>query len=308
MGDLSADFDLLRRRVGASWLARDVVRISGPGAVAFLQGQTSQDVVQLALGASAWSWVLQPQGKVDALIRVTRVADDTMVADTDGGWGEALIVRLNRFKLRVKADIEALDWRCLALRGPDAGGYRVDTDTDGVDGLEGVDGRSLVVDAGWPGLPGVDLLGAAPVLPPGVAMVDPAAFEAARIYAGVPRLGAELTDRTIPNETGLIDRTVSFTKGCYTGQELVARIDSRGGNVPRTLRGVVLAGPAPVGAAIVVGDKTVGTLTSVVGVPGGSGAVGLAYVGRTVVPPAAAQARWDGGKTDAGIESLPFWP
>jgi hypothetical protein len=71
---------------------------------------------------------------------------------------------------------------------------------------------------------------------------------------------------------------------------------------------VVLAGPAPVGAAIVVGDKTVGTLTSVVGVPGGSGAVGLAYVGRTVVPPAAAQARWDGGKTDAGIESLPFWP
>ena len=294
--------------MGASWLARDVVRISGPGAVAFLQGQTSQDVAQLALGASAWSWVLQPQGKVDALIRVTRVADDTMVADTDGGWGEALIVRLNRFKLRVKADIEALDWRCLALRGPDADRYRADADPGGVDGLEGVDGRSLVVDAGWPGLPGVDLLGAAPVLPPGVAMVDPAAFEAARIYAGVPRLGAELTDKTIPNETGLIDRTVSFTKGCYTGQELVARIDSRGGNVPRTLRGVVLAGPAPVGAAIVVGDKTVGTLTSVAVAPGGTGAVGLAYVRRTVVPPAAAAATWDGGGTDASVEPLPFWP
>ena len=67
--------------------------------------------------------------------------------------------------------------------------------------------------------------------------------------AGIPRMGAELTDKTIPGETGLIERTVSFTKGCYTGQELVARIDSRGGNVPRHLRRLVPAGrasrPAP---------------------------------------------------------------
>ena len=68
---------------------------------------------------------------------------------------------------------------------------------------------------------------------------DPAEYEAVRIAAGIPRMGAELTDKTIPGETGLIELTVSFTKGCYTGQELVARIDSRGGNVPRHLRRLV---------------------------------------------------------------------
>jgi hypothetical protein len=88
----------------------------------------------------------------------------------------------------------------------------------------------------------------------------------------------------------------------------VARIDSRGGKVPRHLCGVVLSGPAPVGAAIVVEGKAVGALTSVAGAPGGPGAVGLTYVSRSVVPPAAAHASWDGGGADADIESLPFWP
>ena len=69
----------------------------------------------------------------------------------------------------------------------------------------------------------------------------PAAFEAARIEAGVPEMGHELTDKTIPQEAGaLVEHAVSFTKGCYTGQELVARLDARGGNVARRLRGVVL--------------------------------------------------------------------
>ena len=74
-------------------------------------------------------------------------------------------------------------------------------------------------------------------VPPG----DPAAFEAARIEAGVPAMGREITDKTIPQEAGaLVEHAVSFTKGCYTGQELVARLDARGNNVARRLRGVVL--------------------------------------------------------------------
>src|SRR5713101_774870 len=70
------------------------------------------------------------------------------------------------------------------------------------------------VDASWPGLPGVDLLGETIDPPSGIPIVDRAAYEATRIEAGVPVMGAELTDRTIPAETGIIDRTVSFTKGC----------------------------------------------------------------------------------------------
>lgn len=295
MADLDTDYQLLRTSVGALWLARDVVSVAGPAAVSFLQGQCSQDVAGLAVGASAWSWVLQPQGKVEVLCRVTRVADDHMVLDTDGGWGEALAARLNRFKLRTKADIESLAWRCLALRGPDSGA---------VAAARPVDAGTLVVDASWPGLPGVDLLGPDPAVPDGVALIGVEAYEVARIEAGVPRMGAELTEKTIPAETGLVDQTVSFTKGCYTGQELVARIDSRGGNVPRHLRLVTLDRPAPVGASAIVGDKAVGTLTSVAARPGG-GAVALAYLGRDVTPPTPVTVTWAEGRADGQAESLP---
>ena len=89
-------------------------------------------------------------------------------------------------------------------------------------------------------------------------------------------MGAELTDKTIPAEAGIVERSVSFTKGCYTGQELVARIDSRGGNVPRHLRGVSAEEPLTPGAAILVDGDDVGALTSV------SGTIGLGYVRRSV--------------------------
>ncbi|HSS10773.1 MAG TPA: hypothetical protein VLL25_12865, partial [Acidimicrobiales bacterium] len=246
----------------------------------------SQDVAALPVGQSAWSWVLQPQGKVDALVRATRESGDVIVLDTDGGYGEALLARLARFKLRVKADLEMLPWRCLAVRGPDAKQI------------------SRGVDATWPGLPGVDVLAQDPPVPDGIAIVSHAAYEAVRIEAGVPAMGAELTERTIPAETGIIDRTVSFTKGCYTGQELVARIDSRGGHVPRHLRGVALVDVVPIGAAIEVNGKVAGSLTSVRLRPGG--AVGLAYIRRDVTLPADAAVRWEGGTTSGRVEVLPL--
>ncbi len=296
MADPVADYQLLRTDVAAVWLARDTVRVAGPDAVAYLQGQCSQDVAALGVGGSAWSLLLQPQGKVDALVRVTRTAADAMLLDTDGGFGEAVVNRLNRFKLRVKADVEALGWRCLALRGPGAAARAAALEDDGV----------LVVDASWPGLPGVDLLGPSPSRPEGVPLIQEAAYQVARIEAGVPAMGAELDERTIPGEAGLVERTVSFTKGCYTGQELVARIDSRGGHVPRHLRGVVLDEVAPVGAALNVGGGAVGAITSVA--PRDGGAVALAYVTRQVTPPVAGAATWEGGQTPARVEALPLIP
>jgi folate-binding protein YgfZ len=223
---------------------RDVLEISGPDAESFLQGQLSQDITVLGPSESAWSFVLQPQGKVDALVRVTRVTGERWRLDVDAGFGDAVAARLQRFKLRVKADIEPAS-------------------SDDV--------------------------------PP---LFDD---ERARITAGWPSMGAELTEKTIPAETGLVDTTVSFTKGCFTGQELVARIDSRGGNVPRHLRGIRLAGSdAPVGAEVVVEGKAVGVLTSV------AGDIALAYVTRDVAPPADAIVRWAGGEVTARIEVLPL--
>ena len=97
------------------WLPRDVIRASGPDTIPFLQGQLSQDVAALAVGETSWSWLLQPQGKVVALLRVTRLGDDDVLLDTDGGFGTGVVGRLERFKLRTKCDLER------TKRGPYAG-------------------------------------------------------------------------------------------------------------------------------------------------------------------------------------------
>ena len=279
---------------------RDVVRVAGPDAVAYLQGQISQDIDALAIGSSARSFVLQPTGKVDAWARATRIAADEVVLDVDGGHGDALAARLRRFLLRTKADVDALDWRAVAIRGPRA--------VEAIPAGAGDD--ALVTPAGWPGVDGVDLLGPAVDPPPGVPEVDASAYESLRIRSGVPRMGAELTGATIPAETGrwVVDASVSFTKGCFTGQELVARIDSRGGHVPRHLRGLVAdAGELPpVGAPVVVDGAEVGRVTSAAPAPGTGRALALAYVGRAVTPPAAAEVSGGGPGLPVTVVDLPM--
>ncbi len=284
----------LHQTVGVVELPRDFVRVAGPDAMKFLQGQLSQQV-DVPVGASAWTLLLQPQGKVVAMLRFHRTGAEEYVLDTEAGWASAVVERLNRFKLRVKADIEVLDgWRCFAVRGPGA--------------HEAVPTGGLPAD--WPGLPGVDLVGPADEVstPEGVPAASFDDYEVARIEAGVPVMGRELNESTIPAEAGVVESSVSFTKGCYTGQELVARIDSRGGNVPRRLRGIVVTGdgdPPPVGATLHADGKEVGSLTSVARSPRLGATVALAYVRRAVEPPADVELRWDGGAAPARVVALP---
>jgi folate-binding protein YgfZ len=294
----SPDAVALREEVGAFELPRDFVRAAGPDTTSFLQGQLSQDVAALGVGGSAFSLLLQPQGKMEALLRVTRVAEDEVVLDTDAGWGAAVLGRLDRFLVRTRCELEALDWRCVAVRGPAAAG--LDEPPPGV----------LRVAPETPGVPGFDLLGPRAEPPEGVPVVAADAYEALRIEAGVPRMGAEIDASTIPAAAGIVERTASFNKGCYTGQELVARIDSRGSKVPRRLRGVVVGTNVlpPVGAALVVDGKEAGTLTSVGESLARRAPVALAYVRRDVEPPAEAVLRWDGGEAPARVETLPLVP
>jgi folate-binding protein YgfZ len=262
----------------ASRIDRDVVRVSGLDAAGYLQGQLSQDVDALVVGDSAWSFVLEPQGKVDAWLRITRVAEDRFDLDVDAGWGDTLVRRLERFKLRVKVSIETVDWQCVAVRGvlPDLEVLRAT-------------GATSLVPLDWDDEVGVDLFGPEVAIPDGVEERDPTAYEAWRVQAGMPRMGAEFDERTIPAEAGVVDRSVSFTKGCYTGQELVARVDSRGSNTPRRLRAVVLDAPGPVaGATVTIDGRDVGTLTSVAGVHA------LAYVRREAAD--ATEAVVEGGR------------
>jgi folate-binding protein YgfZ len=247
-------------------IRRDVVTLAGPDTAPYLQGQLSQDVAALSKGESALSFVLQPQGKVDGWLRVVRTGDDAFRLDTDAGAGEALVARLERFKLRTKTEITlTAGVEVLAVRGA------------------AVPGATPCL---WPGVEGADVFPDDAATPPaGAEELDAGGYEALRIAAGIPRAGAEITTDTIPAELGqwVIDASVSFTKGCYTGQELVARIDSRGGNVPRHLRAVEAEADLAPGAAVVVGGEEVGVVTSA------AGRRGLALVHRKVEPPAAAE-------------------
>ena len=162
----------------------------------------------------------------------------------------------------------------------------------------------------WPGFSGVDLLGPPPPaersawIGDEVVRCGPEAWEAARIEAGVPRNGREIGEGTIAAEVGLVDRTVSFTKGCFTGQELVARLDARGSKVARRLGGVVFDGPE--GPAEDAGGRDGATADGVQrgGTPllGGLVArtgrhVALAVLHRRVTPPAP---WWCGGRVTTG--------
>ena len=256
--------------------------VTGADAASYLQGQISQDVEAVAPGTSAWSLVLAPQGKVGAWFRLTRRDDGSFVLDVDAGFGEVLTARLERFRLRVDVSFESLEgWRMLSARGDAAEDPRLDA----------VDAEVRAAVA-WPGFSGIDLLGPDVTSPAGLTLAGADDWEAARIRAGWPAMGRELTERTIPAEVGgLLESSVSFTKGCYTGQELVARIDSRGGNVPRPLRLLEIDGGEPVepGTEITVDGRPVGKVASAAVDEAGGVTVALGPVHRRVEPPATAE-------------------
>lgn len=302
---LTEDYLALRGSAGGLNLERDVLRVSGPDAREYLQGQCSQDLSGLANGSAADSLVLSPQGKLDALVRVIALGDDEFLVDVRGGYGEQLEARLNRFKLRVKAQVEHTDWRCVAVRGPGAAGL--------VHPSAPPPGTQVIVPYEWNGVVGVDLIGEDPRVPEEARVCAFDALESVRVEAGIPEMGAELDGKTIAAEADLVGRCVSLSKGCYTGQELVARLDARGNRVSRRLRGLVLsaasgawseaasgvsregsreaASGAPdvpsdlLRSEVMSNEKVVGSVTSVAWSPSLSSLVALAYLQRGVTPP-----------------------
>ena len=194
--------------------------VEGVDAMTYLHSQVAQDLRELEVGASTWTLVLDPTGKVESLARVTRTAGERFDFDTDAGFGEVLAARLNRFKIRVRADI------------------------------------SLV---------------------PAASPAPSDAHEAARVASGWPRMGFEIVPgQTIPAVTGLVTVAVNLTKGCYPGQELVERMDSRGADAPMSLRVVDVADGASQGDPVMLDGAEVGTITSV----SPQGAVALAMIRR----------------------------
>jgi tRNA-modifying protein YgfZ len=309
--ELLEDYRALRQGLGARRLDRDVLSVSGPDAFDYLQGQCSQDLAGLVVGRSVDSLLLEPDGRLCALVRVARIAEGGFVVDVEGGYGDVVAQRLARFRLRSKVTIEPTSTVCVALRGPDALSLVGPGDAQGV--LD-QDGDLLVLPFSWQGTEGVDLLGpgAEGAVPSNARWCGEESWEAMRVEAGIPVMGRELDGRTIAAEAGLLERTVSFTKGCYTGQELIARLDARGNRVARRLCGVVLAQGGGegshhkvdlLGAALVVEARTepVGTVTSSAWCPGLGAAAGLAYLHRSVEVPGAVTVVPPDGSPIAGV-------
>jgi tRNA-modifying protein YgfZ len=226
----------------------DLVWFSGTDNLRFLNDIISQELGDMAAGEARRSLLLAPQGKLDFLLWVIR-DEDRIGLVTDPGRGEELASALGRYRIRVDVDIE-----------PEIGDVWV------------VVGHWDGFDVSWPGAERHLVVGERPDLQE----MSNDEYERLRVNAGEPKWGVDVDDGTIPHESGLVPASVDFTKGCFLGQELVARIDSRGGNTPRNLRLLELDDRVDAGASVTFEGDEVGTVTSA------AGDVGLAMLKRSV--------------------------
>jgi aminomethyltransferase len=307
-GDLAAEVRAVRETVGiADRGGRAFTLLDGPDAVRFLQGMVTNDVDAIAIDSAAYALLLTPKARVVADMRLTRLAETTFLADSDPGAATALRTVLTRYRLGSKLVIEACDDRfgIVAVAGPQAAALLRDA-LGAVVQADAAEGAGTAVDLGagtvhvlrsaFCGEQAFELIGPRPALDrawerlaAGLAAVGGSvfgdeAYDVLRIEAGMPRFGAEIDEQVMPAEAGVVDRAVSFTKGCYIGQEPVARLHYRG-HANRGLRSILLAGTAPeAGATVEVDGREVGRITSAAESPTIGRAVALAIVRREVDP------------------------
>ena len=230
--------------------ARDVVKVNGNDARKYLHSQLANDITSLKIGESGYSLLLEPTGKITSLLRVRCVSEESFSLDCDAGFGEISAARLSRFKIRIKCEISSTAQTFVAVRGLSAKQY-----PDYVaraSALSAWRERDFAIDFDASDFVAGDLREAS---------IDD--FELARVRAMWPTMGVDMTSDSMPAETGLTDCAVSFTKGCYPGQELVERMDSRGATAPRSLRLIRAETGARVGAPVVLDGIEIGIYTSV---------------------------------------------
>ena len=285
-------------REGASLVertGRGLLRLSGKDPIGMLNAILTNSVPPGA-DPGAYALLLNPKGRVQSDLRVLKAGEDVLV-DTEPEGADAAREILDRYAPFSRVKLEDLSdaWSVLGLYGPRAGDLLggLDLVEHGTAEVE-IGGRTLLAAGVAAPVPGYDLLGPSEAVSRaaehlaalGAASAGPEAYEAARIKAGVPRFGADLTPENFPGEAGVLDRAVDFKKGCYPGQETVARMHYRG-HPNKTLYRLSCTGetPAP-GTAILQGGKRVGTATSASPLPAEGEARALAYLSRATDPDA----------------------
>jgi tRNA-modifying protein YgfZ len=309
--ELDAQYRQLREECGLlDRSARGKLTISGSEAAEYLQGQLTNDVEALAPGEGQYAALLDRKGHMQADMRVLRISDEEIWIDTEPEALAPARRHLEMYKIGREVAIADLgaERAILSLIGPRsvefagtaalAENASASTSVGGSDCLavgtaDGIDLIAKSADAA--GLR--ETLAAA-----GAVEVGPEAAEVVRIEAGRPRFGAEMSPETMPAEAGIVERAVSFSKGCYIGQEPVARLHYKG-RPNRHLRGLELSGPAAAGASLRLGEKEVGRIGSA-GISPARGPIGLAIVRREAEPGAELAVGEDG--VTARVVDLPF--
>ncbi len=253
----------------ATPIERDVVLVKGADAREYLQTQLTQDVVALDIGDSTWSFLLAPKSEIIAIVRVTRTGEETMVLDVEPSWGQKVIDRIDGLLFRMDVSFALDRWSGVAWRGPGS----AEVSGDG----------PIISSTPWPGVEGVDVVGPEVSVPNDAEIRPRDSLDAMRVAAGWPAMGTEIDGTVTPAMTGIVDTMVSFTKGCYTGQEFVARVHYRDAAPPRRLVRVRFHPCAAVeaGAPIEIDGETVGSITSV----SACSPVALGYLKRSVSLP-----------------------
>jgi folate-binding protein YgfZ len=254
--------------LSAAQRPRAFVRVAGPDAADYLQRMVSNDVVALAPGASCEALLLTPKARVIAPLRVLRRADDDFLLLTEPELGDVVRSQLLRTRFAAKVEVEPEEHDSTLVLGADTPPGAIATGEYGVAAYELLDEPA----------------------PAGVCPLGEDELERLRILARTPRFGREIDDRVLPAEAGLVERAISFTKGCYPGQEPVARLHYRG-HANRGLRVLALDCEVPPDTEVRHADKAVGRVTSTAPDPE-HGVVALAYV-RSEVPPDAVLAVGD---------------
>lgn len=270
---------------------RGKLALTGGDCRSFLQGQVTNDVEALTPGTGCYAAFLTPKGKMLGDVRILDTGQELLL-DTERVALQELFNMIRRFSIGYDVQLHkrTVERGLLSLLGPRA------DEVAGVQELPVAEHSHLTSEIGAIAVRairtdmGLDLLCdatdtgslAEALQRAGAAPVSEAVADCARVERGRPRYGIDLDDTVIPQEAGLNDRAVSFTKGCYVGQETVARLYYRG-KPNRQLRGLRLSGPASTGDEIKLAQRTVGRLGSVAQSPA-LGPVALALVRREAPP------------------------
>jgi len=292
---------------------------AGDKAKEALGGLVTNDVVKLTAGQGQRAVALTPKGRVIALIRVFDRGSDLLV-DSEAASGDAFVAMIRKFvnPRLAKFSVITDSTRCLGIYGADAVAQlaaAADVDADALAALAPyayLRGAVEVVRSADFSVPGFDVIGAPEAIAAlesalsaqGLSHASEEAVEIARVEAGLPRFGRDMDGETIPQEANLDTLgAISFNKGCYTGQEIVARIHFRG-HVNRHLRWLSASTPLPVGAKVHdPTGKEVGEVRSSVVSPS-RGPLALAMVRREVEPGSEVQVRTDSGELTARCEAI----